>query len=82
MSQSGTFQSIAGRFNILPKQAKQQVSDFIDFLIQKSGSKKKESLSDSTDSFRDLLGAWSEQDLDEFRQATSDFDKIDPAEWQ
>jgi hypothetical protein len=38
---------------------------------------------DSSDSeFKDLCGAWSSKDLQEFEQATRSFKKVDKEDWQ
>ena len=37
---------------------------------------------DRTDSFKDLHGTWSEQDLIDFRERVVDLDRVDPADWR
>ena len=34
------------------------------------------------EAFMDLFGVWTDDDITEFREATKDFETIDPAEWE
>lgn len=34
------------------------------------------------DEFNEFLGIWSQQDLDDFKAATSDLDRVEPADWR
>lgn len=37
---------------------------------------------DHREDFIDLFGSWSSEDLDEFKKAISDFEKVDPKDWE
>jgi hypothetical protein len=63
------------------KENHQSISGFVKELIETSLSKKAKE-NNKRQHFEQFIGKWTEAEYQEFNNAISDFDKIDPQDWQ
>jgi len=67
-------------YELLDEQAKQEVADFVDFLLEKKGRRKP---LDSVSYQQNLLAVsiWSDEDLEPIEDARERFNEWQPAAW-